>query len=44
MKDTMISEMMDAKHDCKRDTRGIDYMRDESQLVDDLVEPLCSNC
>ena len=42
MKDTMISEMMDAKHDCKCDTRRIDYMRNESQFMDDLIAPLCS--
>ena len=44
MKDTMISKMMDAKHDYKYDTIVTDYMRNGSQLVDDLIATLCSNC
>ena len=44
MKDTMISEMMDAQHDCKYVTRAIDCMSNESQLEDDLIPPLCFNC
>ena len=38
MKITMDTELVDAQHDCKWDTRGLDYMTHDSQLEGGLAE------